>query len=270
MKIIRYLSFLSIAVLLTGCFYPSVNAETSTIADRQVATSHPTEKTLQTTAQELEILDPTPVPTKMLPIIPENVDSAPDLYGCEMRIEFSSGPLADQISKFEVLDESYFEDKGEKFAVGKGTAVYYESQPYLILHSSYVNGNVLKPMEAEFIRKYLENWGRNGDEYIQGQIDSLIGSQVNWYCGEDLVLETIISSIARLSHAASERLWLQPTEIEDILTDKEGLASEWIGEITPTDEPNIYLGFCGWGPTNLEYGRYTYFRYLLNFTIQNP
>jgi len=270
MKIIRYLSFLSIAVLLTSCFYPSVNAETSSTADRQVTTSQPTEETLPSTAQEVEFVEPTPVPTKILPLIPENIDSAPDLYGCEMRIEFTSGPLADQISEFEVLDESYFEDKGDKFAVGKGTAVYYESQPYLILHSSYVNGNILKPMEAEFIRKYLENWGKNGNEYIQKQINNLIGSQVNWYCQDELILGSKINSIVRLSHDASNRLWLQPTQIEDILEDREGLVSDWVGEIKPTDEPNFYIGFCGWGSPSVEVGRYTYYRYLLNFTIQNP
>ena len=270
MKIIRYFSLITIAVLLTGCLYPSGNPITSTTDDPQVVTPQPTDEALPTAAHEPEIVDSEPVPKKILPLIPENIETTPDLYGCEMRIEFTSGPLADQISEFEVLDETYFEDKGDKFAVGKGTAVYYESQPYLILHSSYVNGNILKPMEAEFIRKYLENWGRNGNDYIQEQINTLVGSQVNWYCHNELILETTINSIVRLSHEASNRLWLQPTEIEDILQDKEGLVSEWVGEIEPTDKPNFLLGFCGWGQPSIEVGRYTYYRYLLNFTIQNP
>lgn len=270
MKIIRFFPIIIIAFLITGCFYPEVNAAPSNFMEPQLKPTTVTEEKPLADGDTPTIQEPTAEPTKILPEIISTQIPAPDLYGCQARIEFSSGPLENKTSEFDVLDETYFLEKGDQFAVGKGTAIYYESQPYIILHSSYVNGNVLRPMEAEFIRKYLEDWGRNGDEYIQGQIDSLIGSQVNWYCNEELILETTISSIARLSHEASERLWLQPTEIDDILADKEGLASEWIGEITPNDEPNIYLGFCGWGPSNLEYGRYTYYRYLLNFTIQNP
>jgi hypothetical protein len=271
MKIIRFFPIIIIAFLITGCFYPQVNAAPSNFSESELKpTQQETQENPLVGENNTTIQEPSREIIKVLPEIISSQIPAPDLYGCQARIEFSSGPLENKTTEFDVLDESYFLDKGDQFAVGKGTAIYYESQPYLILHSSYVNGNVLRPMEAEFIRKYLENWGRNGDEFIQDQIDSLIGSRVNWYCDEELVLETTISSIARLSHEASERLWLQPTEIEDILADKEGLSSEWIGEITPTDEPNIYLGFCGWGPSNLEYGRYTYFRYLLNFTIQNP
>ncbi len=260
-----------IALVLSGCFHPEANAAPINFIHTEIK---PTEIIQESSSNEadntIRISEPTAITTKILPTVPPTPEPAPDLYGCEMRIEFSSGPLKDQISEFQVLDEKYFEEKSDKFAVGKGTAVYYESQPYLILHSSYVNGNVLQPMEAELIRKYLEQWGRNGNEFIQNQIDSLNGSQVKWYCNNELIIETKINSIVRLSHEASNRLWLEPTQLEDILEDKEGLTSEWIGEITPIDEPGLYLGFCGWGPPNLEAGRYTYFRYLLKFTIQYP
>ena len=270
---IRYLSLITIAVLLAGCFYPSVNAETSYNTyntNQQITTTQTIEVNPSTTINQSGPVKETPRPTKELPDITQTPDLSPNLYGCEMRIEFTSGPLENQTSEFEVLDESYFEEKGDKFAVGKGTAVYYESQPYIILHSSYVNGNILKPMEAEFMRKYLENWGRNDNDYIQSQIDSLIGSEVVWQCNNDTYLETTINNIVRLSHEASNRLWLEPTRIENILEEKEGLTSEWIGEIKPTDEQVLYLGFCGWGPPSIENGRYTYYRYLLSFTIQNP
>jgi hypothetical protein len=125
-------------------------------------------------------------------------------------------------------------------------------------------------MEAEFIRKYLEHWGNKGDEYIQNQIDNLVGTQVNWYCNDGLILETKINSAVRLSHDASERLWLEPLQIVDILEDKQGLASEWIGEILPTDQPSLFLGFCGWGPSSVGSGRYTYYRYLINFVVETP
>ena len=270
MKIAKYLPLIIIAFLITGCISPEVNAAPSNLVDPELKPTQMNQETVSDGDANQILPDPTPVPTKILPTIPPTPNPAPDLYGCEMRIEFSSGPLENQTSDFEVLDETYFLDKSDQFAVGKGTGVYYESQPYLILHSSYVNGNALRPMEAEFIRKHLEHWGKYGNEYIQGQMDALIGSQVNWYCNDELVLETTIDSIVRLSHAASERLWLEPTEIEDILADREGLVSEWIGEITTSDEPNLYLGFCGWGPSDLDYGRYTYFRYLLSFTINSP
>ena len=270
MKIAKFFPLIIITFLITGCFYPEVNAAPSNFVDPELKPTQVSQETTSDEAPNQLFIDPTPIPTKILPTIPPASDPAPDLYGCAMRIEFSSGPLESQTSDFEVLDETYFLDKGDQFAVGKGTGVYYESEPYLILHSSFVNGNALRPMEAEFIRKYLEHWGKSGNEYIQDQMDALVGSQVNWYCNDELVLETTIDSIVRLSHSASERLWLEPTEIEGILADREGLVSEWIGEITPSDEPNLYLGFCGWGPSDLEYGRYTYYRYLLNFTIQKP
>lgn len=269
MRIFRYLALIIITFLLTGCIYPEVNAETSQPYDRPTTTT-PTLQEVETT--ELEnppVSDSVPLPTKSLPTNQITSDPFPDLYGCKMRIEFTSGPLENQTSEFSVLDETYFQDKGDNFAVGKGTAIYYETQPYLILHSSYVNGNMLKPMEAEFLRKYLEHWGENGNKFIQEHIDSLIGSQVNWFCNNDLILDTTINGITRLSHEASNRLWLRPNEIEDILKDKEGLTSEWIGEISSTNDSSLYLGFCGWGPPSIDNGRYTYYRYLINFTIQN-
>jgi len=269
MKNIRYLLLIIIAFLLTGCFYPEVNAETSQSNDRQTSATLMLREDDSTEVENPPISEAAPVPTKTLPTILTTSDPSPDLYGCKMSIEFTSGPLENQTSEFAVLDETYFQDKGDNFAVGKGTAIYYETQPYLILHSSYVNGNMLKPMEAEFIRKYLEHWGKNGNEFIQERIDSLIGSQINWFCNDDLVFGTTINGITRLSHEASNRLWLRPSEIEDILEDKEGLSSEWIGEIASTNDPSLYLGFCGWGPPSIDNGRYTYYRYLINFTIQN-
>ncbi len=184
-----------------------------------------------------------------------------------MEIRFTTGPLSDKSSTFDVLDRDYFYDKGDKFAPGKGTAIFYEVQRYFILHSAYVRGNVLRPMEAEFLRKYLEYWGTTGTEYIEGQIDSLIGSRVLWTCNEEIIFETEITGITRLSHEASNRLWLEPENIEDIIRDKEGLVSEWIGELEETDQPTIYMGFCGWGPQSLDQDRYTYYRYLIQFEV---
>ena len=211
-----------------------------------------------------EIEDPRSAPT---PTPEPTPDPFSALYNCEMELTFINGPLETRSTSVDVLGEDYFEDKGDKFAPGKGTAIYYEAQRYFILHSSYVNGNVLKPMEAEFIRHYLENWGNTDPEVIQENIDNLIGSEVIWICNGKSAFKTTITGITRLSHAASERLWLEPTELEAILTNREGLDSEWVGEIQPTGEPVIHLGFCGWGPNNLEVGRFTYYRYLLQFTV---
>ncbi|MGI6741963.1 MAG: hypothetical protein ACOX7C_10930 [Brevefilum sp.] len=227
--------------------------------DEQSVLSLP-EKTITTEAPEPFFPQSTTIPT------PDNLAS---LYGCETIITFTSGPLKNQISKFTVLDRDYFEDKGDKFALGKGTAVFYEKTPYLILHSSFLNGNILKPMEAEFIRKYLEHWGKKDNDYIQQQIDQLIGSEIEWLCNGEYLLTTKINSIARLSHQASEKLWLEPEEIENILIERKGDRSEWVGTMKPSFENFIYLGFCGWGPESLDAGRYTYYRYVIRMTIQD-
>jgi hypothetical protein len=273
MKQLRIIYFIIIPLLLIGCYYPPASASIPSAGEQQL-TPVPTNIT---TEEEAAAVNRSEKPSRLSsrirelpPLVTPTPNPLPDLYGCNMQIEFITGPLENQSSEFSILDRSYFLDKGDKFAVGKGTAVYYEDQPYMILHSSYVNGNILKPMEAEFIRKHLEHWGNKGDEYIQNQIDDLVGTKVNWYCYDDLVLETTINSVARLSHDASERLWLEPLEIVDILEDKQGLASEWIGEILPTDQPSLFLGFCGWGPSSVGSGRYTYYRYLLNFVIETP
>jgi hypothetical protein len=270
LKLFRIITFILIAILLSACYSPPMNNDMSAFVEQDIKPS--------ATPQAVEVDNITnnklPKARSKIQELPyaatPKPDPLPDLYGCDMSIEFISGPLKSQKSEFKVLDKSYFQEKGDKFAVGKGTAVYYEDQPYMILHSSYVNGNALKPMEAEFLRKYLEHWGNKDNQYIQGQIDALIGSQVNWYCSGEIILKTTINSAARLSHEASNRLWLEPRKITNILESKEGLASEWIGGITPTEQPSLYLGFCGWGPSSVESGRYTYYRYLLSFTVDTP
>lgn len=195
-------------------------------------------------------------------------DPFADLYNCEMALKFINGPLETRAAEFEVLGKDYFADKGDKFAPGRGTSIFYEEQRYFILHSSYVDGNILKPMEAEFIRRYLENWGKTGTEQIKQNINSLIGSEAIWVCNGKLAFKTEITGIVRLSHAASERLWLEPRELDSILADQEGLASEWVGGINEASQPALLVGFCGWGPNSIESGRYTYFRYLIQFEIE--
>lgn len=204
----------------------------------------------------LSTFTPTPTP-----------DPFTSFYGCQMEIKVLSGPLESKGSTFEVLGRDYFADKGDKFAFGKGTGVFYEQQRYLILHSSYINSNALRPMEAEFLRRYLENWGNHGPEYVQSQIESLIDSEILWICDGKYVFKTRVSGVSRLSYQASNRLWLNPQELEDILVDREGDQAEWIGTIPQSDEKSLYLGFCGWGPASLESERYTYYRYLIQFEI---
>lgn len=200
---------------------------------------------------------PTPSPTP---------DPYSELYGCEMSVQFMSGPLEPRTTDFTVLGQDYFSDKADKFAPGKGTGIFYLDQRYFIVHSSYVNGNILKPMEAEFIRRYLEYWGGTDVDYIQEQIDGLIGTDALWICDGSAVFKTRITGVTRLSHAASERLWLEPESLEQILIDQEGLASEWVGRIDLANDPALYLGFCGWGPNDSDQ-RFTYFRYLLQFSV---
>ncbi|QRN83882.1 hypothetical protein JR338_03800 [Chloroflexota bacterium] len=227
------------------------------------ATSSPPENQAPATTEEA-----TAAPTEnvITPTPTENPFAT--LYDCDMKLEFVSGPLESKTTEFKVLGQDYFVEKEDKFDPGKGTSIYYQFQHYFILHSSYVNGNVLRPMEAEFIRKYLEYWGESGSQYIQGQIESLIGTEVNWVCDGQVIFNTKIDGITRLSHEASQDLWVNPDSLVQILMNKEGIESEWIGGMLPTTEPHLYVAFCGWGPASLDAGRYTYFRYVLRFIIQ--
>ena len=202
------------------------------------------------------LMEPTPTPYTF-----------PDLYNCSMELTFTSGPLAGNSTDFTILGEDYFTEKGDNFFPGKNTAVYYDPPRYLILHSAFQNGNMLKPLEAEFIRFYLEYWGDSGNAFVQGNIDSLIGSTVTWSCDDEILFSSYIRDIVRLSQVASNQLWLEPQNLEQILTDKEGLVSEWIGDMEITSDPTIYLGFCGWGPVASGDQRFAYYRYLINFDL---
>jgi hypothetical protein len=268
MKFLKFITSVIIFSVLIGCAVPKHDEPVShnpTITYRSAPTI---EQKQEIESQGKNLSKITTLEQQPTPKISTPASFVmPNLYGCEATIEFVSGPLKGKSRQFSILDKSYFEDKGDKFAVGKGTGVFYQDTPYLILHSSYVNGNLLKPMEAEFIRKYLENWGEKEESYINGQINNLNGSQVNWYCADKLILKTSIYNIVRLSHEASNQLWLEPTQINLILEEKKGVQSEWIGETLKSDDPSIYLGFCGWGSSTIENGRYTYLRYLINFTI---
>ena len=194
-------------------------------------------------------------------------DPFSNLYGCEMEVEFNSGPLESKSINVSVLDQDYFFDKGNQFFPGKGTSVYYKEQHHFIMHSSYVNGNILRPMEAEFIRKYLEYWGETGNVYIEDRMDQLNGSEVTWICNGKPLFETAINGIIRLSHKASDDLWQEPEQLEQIIEDREGLVSEWVGGFDRIENANLYIGFCGWGQEALGEARYTYYRYLIRFEI---
>ncbi len=204
-------------------------------------------------------------------LIAQTEEIFPDLYNCKMELSFTTGPLAGMKTSFTILGRDYFSNKGDEFFPGKNTAVYYEKPKYLILHSAFLDGNMLKPLEAEFIRYYLEYWGTSGNAFVQGNIDSLIGSSVIWSCNKETVFTSHIREVVRLSQTASNQLWLEPLNLEQILTDKEGLVTEWIGDMGITSEPTIYLGFCGWGPENSGDQRFVYYRYLINFDlVMNP
>lgn len=191
----------------------------------------------------------------------------PGLYGCEMEMKFTSGPLKGKKSRFTILDQEYFEDKGEKFFPGEKTAVFYDGPRYLILHSAFEDGNIMRPLEAEFIRYYLEYWGESGIEFIQDRMDELIGSQIEWKCNGETILNTQIKSILRLSAKASNEIWEDPVYLRQILLKRDGKAEEWIGDMDPYFMETFFLGFCGWGPESSGDYRFYYYRYLINFDL---
>ena len=266
---ITYFLFLFL-ILLTACRPNTPTATPVYSRDELVGSNLPT--TTETSASERDDASSTEaitaIPTELAITPTPTQNPFATLYDCEMKLEFTSGPLESKTTEFTVLGEDYFDDKGDKFFPGKGTSIYYQYQHYFILHSSYVNGNVLRPMEAEFIRKYLESWGDSGNDYVQGQIDKLIGSNVSWVCDGQTVFQTEIDSVLRLSHQAAQDIWLNPNSLQEIIMKREGEETEWIGEMLPTTEPHLYIGFCGWGLPTVDTGRFTYYRYVLRFTIQ--
>lgn len=264
----------TISLLLVGCGVPLISSSQPLMGLGIVEESSLRADPNQTpTAQAETILKPTgmsvvnePSPTPSFTPTPNPFST---LYDCQMEIDFISGPLEKRSTEFRILGEDYFTNKANKFEPGKGTGIFYENERYFIIHSAYLNGNILRPMEAEFMRKYLEYWGGTGNQYIQDQIDSLIGSQVIWSCEDGITISTEIGGILRLSHEASDRLWLNPSHLQQIISEKKGKKSEWIGNISGNLEESIYLSFCGWGPETLGSERYTHFRYLLQFVVLN-
>ncbi len=262
---------LLIIITLTGCHFPTPTPApkgatlqlVDTIKERNTATL---EATINNGSIENDPL-PTIVSTENSPAPTPTPDPFANFYNCQMQIQFISGPLENKGTEFQVLGRDYFWDKGDKFEIGKGTGVYYESQHYFILHSSFLNGNIFREMEAEFLRKYLENWGLGNSQDIQEKINALLGSEVLWLCDGQEIFSAQVDGVVRLSHEASNRLWLEPKNIPEILNEKAGEASEWIGEIPEFDQDQILLGFCGWGPFGLGEERFTYFRYLVSFDI---
>ena len=234
--------------------------ETSLIIETEEPSTVTTPSSNLTEVLRIPSVEATPTP-----------DPFPSLYNCSMELTFTSGPLAGNKTDFTILGEEYFTEKGDSFFPGKNTAVYYDPPRYLILHSAFENGNMLKPLEAEFIRFYLEYWGDSGNAFVQGNIDSLTGSTVIWSCNDEIIFSSYIRDIVHLSQVASNQLWLEPRNLKQILTNKEGLVSEWVGEMDITSEPTIYLGFCGWGPVDSGDQRFAYYRYLINFDLDfNP
>jgi hypothetical protein len=273
-KILMILSSILI-VAISGCNFPVTNENSTVMPEIKTEVSQTESQDSEqginnneATATQGSIIEGTATfEPKITPTITPTPDPLGNLYDCQMTIEFTSGPLASDSTTFTVLGEDYFTDKGDKFALGKGTGIYYEPMHYFILHSSYIRRIVDQPLEAEFIRKYLESWGPAGPQTIQGNIDALIGSEVVWTCEGGSRFVTEIDGIVRLSHEASNRLWLEPLNIPDILRDREGLVSEWVGEIEIEDDSRFLLGFCGWGPESLGEERYTYYRYLVSFNL---
>jgi len=202
----------------------------------------------------------TPTPTSTPTIIP-------DLYGCDMEIRFTSGPLDGVGTTFKMIDRSYFHDKGDTFDTGKNTGLFYEEQHYLILHSGYLGGNFSRPLEIEFLRKQLELWGNNDTTYIKDQIQTLIGSEMVWICDAQETINLRLAEVVRLSHEASNDLWLNPTDILQIIDERAGDSAQWIGEIKDANQKSVYLGFCGWGPPEITQDRSTYYRYVIRFEV---
>ncbi|MHA1332137.1 MAG: ComEA family DNA-binding protein [Candidatus Hodarchaeales archaeon] len=224
------------------------------------------------TAVKSKIPNSTLTPTKVFPdlhtptLIPKLM-IFPDIYGCNIKIKFVSGPLDEYETEFNILEQTYFEEKADKFAPGMKTGIYYESQKYLILHSGYYQSKLSEPLEAEFLRKYLEGWGDLDKSYIEQQIDALIYSKIILVCDSAEPINLQLKEITRLSHVASNQLWVDPSSLFQVIIDREGESTEWIGNMSISNQNSLYLGFCGWGPPDIDQDRMTYFRYVMRFEV---
>lgn len=222
------------------------------------------------TNTEIAYISPTPSPTPTPTNTPTPTATPtiiPDLYGTYMELRFTSGPLEDYGTTFTMVERQYFYDKGDLFDVGKNTGVFYEDLRYLILHSGYEDSTLTNALEAEFLRKYLESWGNSGNDYIESQMETLKGSKMIWISDYQKAIEVELVDVIRLSHEASSELWLEPENLLQIIEDREGNASEWIGEMNQSDTPSVYLAFCGWGPSSVTEDRSIYYRYVIRFEI---
>lgn len=221
------------------------------------------------TLEETPVIELAEEPT-LNPYIFNLGDSEVDFSIGFMEIKFHEGLLAGRSAQFNVVSPSNlgpFETTKDALSLESKTGVI-RNDDYgnllLSLHSGYTKSD--RPLEAEFLRFSLEEWGK-GTEYVEKKLSEIIGSSGTLVFNEHEFQIEVIGA-TRLQYEESEELNISPETVLDIATktvDDQYIA---LGDIRPFEkaksEHRLMINFCGWGPNKQT----TYYRYIILIDIK--
>ena len=187
-----------------------------------------------------------------------------------VEIVFHEGLLAGKSSNFSVVSPNNlgpFETTKDALNLESKTGVIRKDNYgnlLLGLHSGYTKSE--RPLEVEFLRYSLEEWGK-GVEYVEDKLSEIIGSNGTLTFNEHEFQIEIIGAV-RLRHEESEEVNLSPETVLDIVTktvDDQYIA---LGDTGPFEkaksEHRLMINFCGWGPNKQT----TYYRYIILIDVK--
>ncbi len=188
-----------------------------------------------------------------------------------LEIQFDEGLLAGKSAKFNVVSPDNlgpFKTTRDALGLDSKTGVIRKDNYgnlLLGLHSGYLLASG-RPLEAEFLRYSLEEWGRD-TKYVENKLSEIIGSSGTITLNEYVFQIEVIGAI-RLQHEESGEINLNPEMVLDIVTktvDDQYIA---LGDIRPFEkaksEHRLMINFCGWGPNKQT----TYYRYIILIDIK--
>lgn len=221
------------------------------------------------TLEETPVIELAEEPT-LNPYIFNLGDSEVDFSIGYMEIKFHEGLLAGQYAQFNVVSPSNlgpFETTKDALSLESKTGVIRNDNYgnlLLSLHSGYTKSE--RPLEAEFLRFSLEEWGKSA-EYIEKKLSEIIGSSGTLvFNGHEFQIEVI--GATRLQYEESEELNMSPEMVLDIVTKIVGGQYISLGNVEPFEkaksEHRLMINFCGWGPNRQT----TYYRYIILIDIK--
>lgn len=220
------------------------------------------------------VTTPTAMAEPVNPYIFETEKGQTNLSSGNIVIRFDEGALKGKSTKVTLISPENlggYLSTSDGLKVGTGVGVIRpENYGNLImgLHSGYFHK---KPLEAEIFRLFLEYVGENGTEYVLDKLQEISGSKGILITPEGLELNVEITGGVRLQPTESEELRLNPANVLDIITRKDGdkflaIGNVKIFENIKTDGHEILINFCGWGPNQET----TYYRYVILLNVEQP